>query len=112
MIVSESLRKALRNQHILNIRDDSIIISAIMSLRLHFLGSPRIERDGRFVETDTRKAVALLAYLALTRSYQTREVLAALLWPEMNEERARAGLRRTLSALRAAVGDEALYVTR
>lgn len=83
-----------------------------MSLRLHFLGSPRIERDGRFIETDTRKAVALLAYLALTRSYQTREVLAALLWPEMNEERARAGLRRTLSALRAAVGDEALHVTR
>lgn len=83
-----------------------------MSLRLYLLGSPRIERDGRPVETDTRKAVALLAYLAVTGEYHSRESLAALLWPEMDDERARAGLRRTLSSLRSVVGDEVLYVTR
>ena len=83
-----------------------------MSLRLYFLGSPRIERDGQTIETDTRKAVALLAYLAVTGEYHSRETLATLLWPEMGDERARAALRRTLSSLRSAVGGEALYVTR
>lgn len=83
-----------------------------MTLHLYLLGTPRIERDGRIVETDTRKAVALLAYLTVTGEYQSRETLAALLWPEMDDERARAGLRRTLSALRSSVGNEALYVTR
>ena len=83
-----------------------------MPLNLYFLGSPRIERDGRVIETDTRKAVALLTYLAVTGEYQSRDTLAALLWPEMNEERARAALRRTLSSLRAAVGEQAIYVTR
>lgn len=79
---------------------------------LYFLGSPRIERNGNPIETDTRKAVALLAYLAVTKEYQSRDTLAALLWPEMDEGRGRAALRRTLSSLRAAAGEEALYVTR
>jgi hypothetical protein len=34
-------------------------------IELFFLGPPRIERDNQFVNTDTRKAVALLAYLVL-----------------------------------------------
>lgn len=83
-----------------------------MTLNLYFLGQPRIERDGRPVDTDTRKATALLAYLAVSGNFQSRETLAALLWPEMDDDRARAALRRTLSSLRAAVGEQALYVTR
>src|SRR5690606_31428814 len=83
-----------------------------MTLNLYFLGSPRIERDGHVIETDTRKAVAMLAYLAVTGNYHSRDTLAALLWPEMDDERARAALRRTLSALRSAVGDKAIFVTR
>lgn len=83
-----------------------------MPLNLYFLGSPRIERDGHVIETDTRKAVAMLAYLAVTGNYHSRDTLAALLWPEMDDERARAALRRTLSALRSAVGDKAIFVTR
>lgn len=83
-----------------------------MSLHLYFLGSPRIERDGRTIETDTRKAVALLAYLAVTGEYHSRDTLAALLWPEVSDERARAALRRTLSSLRSAIGGESLHVTR
>lgn len=82
------------------------------SLRLLFLGSPYIEQDGKPVEPDTRKAVALLAYLAVTGEYQTRDALAALLWPEMDDERARAALRRTLSSLKQAIGVAPLYVTR
>jgi len=83
-----------------------------MTLRLYFLGPPRIERDGQTIEPDTRKATALLAYLAVTGQFQTRDALAALLWPDMDDQHARAALRRTLSSLRAFVGDAALYVSR
>ena len=66
---------------------------------ISLLGAPRIERDGMPIEVDTRKATALAAYLAVTRRSHTRDALAGLLWPEYNQGRARAALRRTLSAL-------------
>ena len=56
-----------------------------MTLNLLLLGSPRLERDGRSLEPDTRKATALLAYLAITGRFHTRDTLAALLWPEMDD---------------------------
>jgi DNA-binding SARP family transcriptional activator/predicted ATPase len=83
-----------------------------MTLRLFFFGSPRIECDGRVIDTDTRKAVALLAYLAVTGEFHSRDTLATLLWPEMDAERSRAALRRTLSSLKSAIGQEFLYITR
>jgi DNA-binding SARP family transcriptional activator len=70
--------------------------------RLSLLGTPRIEHDGAKLEVDTRKAIALLAYLAVTRRRHARDSLAGLLWPEYNQTRARAALRRTLSSLGAA----------
>jgi DNA-binding SARP family transcriptional activator/Flp pilus assembly protein TadD len=82
------------------------------SLRLRFLGPPRIERNGQLLDTDTRKATALLAYLALTGERQSRDALAAFLWPDFDDSRAKAALRRTLSALKSAVGGDALYITR
>jgi DNA-binding SARP family transcriptional activator/predicted ATPase len=81
-------------------------------LKLYFLGPPRIERAGQVTEPDTRKATALLAYLALTGEQQTRDALAALLWPEFDDKRAKAALRRTLSALKSSIGDEALIISR
>ncbi|MDP8945954.1 MAG: hypothetical protein M3N03_08500, partial [Actinomycetota bacterium] len=63
------------------------------------LGTPRIEHDGVPVEVDTRKAIALAAYLAVTKQSHTRDELAGLLWPEYSQSRARAALRRTLSSL-------------
>jgi predicted ATPase/DNA-binding SARP family transcriptional activator len=66
---------------------------------ISLLGAPRIERDGVPVEVDTRKATALAAYLAVTGRGHTRDALAGLLWPEYNQGRARAALRRTLSSL-------------
>lgn len=83
-----------------------------MTFRLLLLGSPRLERNGQSAEPDTRKATALLAYLAVTGRFHTRDTLAALLWPEMDDSHARAALRRTLSSLKAAVGELPLYVTR
>jgi predicted ATPase/DNA-binding SARP family transcriptional activator len=66
---------------------------------ISLLGTPRIEHDGVPVEVDTRKAIALAAYLAVTGQRHTRDALAGLLWPEYSQSRARAALRRTLSSL-------------
>ena len=75
------------------------------TLTLSFLGSPRIELDDRPVEIPSRKAVALLAYLALTDQPHTRERLAAFFWPEADTEHARGAFRAALVALRRAIGD-------
>lgn len=74
-------------------------------LKLFFFGAPRLERGDQRVEPDTRKAIALLAYLVVTRQPHTWDALAALLYPEHDESHARAALRRTLSALNKALGD-------
>jgi DNA-binding SARP family transcriptional activator len=68
-------------------------------LRIMLLGAPRNEVGGEPIEVDTRKAIALLAYLAVTQRRHTRDALAGLLWPEYGQSRARAALRRTLSSL-------------
>jgi DNA-binding SARP family transcriptional activator/tetratricopeptide (TPR) repeat protein len=78
-------------------------------LHLRLFGSPTVtltdpEADDTVVSFDTRKAVALLAYLAVTGRPQSRDVLAALLWPELEQSRARGALRRTLSVA-TSVGD-------
>ena len=62
------------------------------------------------VTTDTRKALALLAYLAVTQRAHTRDTLAALLWGDADEQHARGALRRTLFAIRAAAGDDAVEI--
>jgi DNA-binding SARP family transcriptional activator/Tfp pilus assembly protein PilF len=79
-------------------------------LVVKLLGPPRIERDGRAIEMDTRKATALVAYLAVTGQPQARDSLAALLWPDANAERARGALRRTLSTLRTGLAGNELRV--
>ena len=74
-------------------------------LRVSLLGAPSIEVGRKRIETDTRKATALLAYLAVSEQPQRRATLAALLWPDTDEQKARGALRRTLSVLRTALGD-------
>jgi len=71
---------------------------------LYFLGPPRIERDGASTKVDTHKAIALLAYLALTGESRRRDELANLLWPEYDQTHARSALRRALSVLNKALG--------
>ena len=67
-------------------------------LALQFFGPPRASHGETPIRFDTRKALALLAFLAVTGTPQSRDVLAALLWPEADQSRARATLRRTLSS--------------
>ena len=81
-------------------------------VKVMLLGPPRVERDGVAVAFDTRKALALLAHLAMVERPRPRDVLAELLWPEHDAEHARGALRRTLSALRSAVGAGAVEATR
>ena len=76
------------------------------------LGPPRIARDGEPVGVDTRKAIALLAYLAVTGQPHRRDALAALLWPENDQSHARATLRRTLSTLAKALAGDHLSIER
>src|SRR6476660_4495494 len=81
-------------------------------LTLSLLGHPRIEIDSSEITVDTRKAVALIAYLALTGQRQSRDTIAALLWPEYSQANARAALRRSLSTLNKALGGEHLISER
>lgn len=77
-----------------------------MSLSIHLLGSPRIERDGAPVEPPRgHKSWGLLAYLLRSRLPPSRERLASLLFPEADDPL--GTLRWTLSALRSRLGDAA-----
>lgn len=84
-----------------------------MDRRLHIrlLGSPRITLDDNPIEVDTRKAIAMLAYLAIETTAD-RNTMAGLLWADSSPERARATLRRTLSSLRSGVGAAAVEADR
>lgn len=81
-------------------------------LRISLLGAPLVEVDGHPLAVDTRKATAMLAFLAVTAHAHSRAVVADLLWPELDADRSSAALRRTLSALRAGVGEERLRADR
>ena len=81
-------------------------------LALYLLGPPRIERDGVPVRLDRRKAIALVAYLAVTGHSHRRDSLVNLLWPDYDSSRGRAALRRTLYTLRNALGSDCLAVDR
>lgn len=75
-------------------------------IELFLLGPPRILIDERRVEVRPRKAMALLAYLAVTGRPHRREALATLLWPDAEQGTALGRLRRTLYRLGQAVGSD------
>jgi DNA-binding SARP family transcriptional activator len=74
-------------------------------LQVNLLGVPRLRRDGAVCAVRRRKALALLAYLAVTGSLHSREELVDLLWPEAGDHDRRRVLRSTLYELRHALGD-------
>lgn len=80
-------------------------------LSLQLIGPPIVHVDGRPLVVDTRKATALLAYLAI-EGPQRRESLAGLLWPDSDPQRARAAFRRTLSVLNRALASRWLHIDR
>jgi DNA-binding SARP family transcriptional activator/tetratricopeptide (TPR) repeat protein len=81
-------------------------------LHINLLGAPAIDIEGQPLSVDTRKATALAAYLAVEGGVHSRDSLAGLFWPDYEQERSRAALRRTLSTLRTALGGAALAIDR
>jgi DNA-binding SARP family transcriptional activator/pimeloyl-ACP methyl ester carboxylesterase len=80
--------------------------------RLFLFGAPQLEHNGIFVDIHRRKTMALLAYLAATGKLHTREALATMFWPEHDQTGALANLRRELSRLRGALGEDVLQAGR
>jgi tetratricopeptide (TPR) repeat protein len=77
-------------------------------LRVHLAGSLALESDGREIALPaSRRARALLAYLAAHPGPHARGELAARFWPDVLDESARTSLRAALSELRRALGHEA-----
>lgn len=75
-------------------------------LEITLLGLVEIKLNHKPIKTDRRKAIALLAYLAVTGKAHTRDQLASLLWPDYDHAAAFAYLRRTLWELNNAIGEE------
>lgn len=70
-------------------------------------GTMRLAVDGRDTPLSSRKALALLTYLALQpQRSESRERIAALLWSDSGGDHARAALRQTLRRLKADLGAE------
>jgi adenylate cyclase len=65
--------------------------------------------DGIEFQIKSKKAKALLAYLALSpRKTRSREEIMALLWSDRGEAQARASLRQVLVGLRKDLGEEVM----
>jgi DNA-binding SARP family transcriptional activator len=76
-------------------------------LSISLVGRLTVRFDGRTVELRTRKAAAVLGYLALSETkHESRERLVGLFWSRSDEEKARASLRQVVKELRSAL-DEA-----
>ena len=82
------------------------------ALYISGLGSPQVSLSGQVVEIKRRKAVALLVYLTVEERSISREFLSGLFWPEYDQSRAYAYLRRTLWEINNTLGDGWLEVSR
>lgn len=80
-------------------------------VQLHLLG-PFLLQDTKPIRLPRRKVEALLAYLALYPQAHTREQLAALLWGDVPNARARTSLRTALRVLRQHVSPDLLVSER
>jgi DNA-binding SARP family transcriptional activator len=69
-------------------------------LQLSLFGVPIVKHDETTLTFSTRKALALLVYLAVEGGLHTRKALSESFWPELDAEHGRAALRSTLFELR------------
>jgi predicted ATPase/DNA-binding SARP family transcriptional activator len=81
-------------------------------IRLFLFGAPRIEQNAQAAPLRRTRAIALLAYAAVTGMPHDRAALLALLWPEFDDANARNNLRRELSLLRSTVAADLLRADR
>ena len=74
-------------------------------IKIQSLGGFEIYINDRVAELATRKARALLVYLAHAHSPRSRAQVSALLWGRSADEQARASLRQAISGLRKSLPD-------
>ncbi|MBI5929855.1 MAG: hypothetical protein HY862_11130 [Chloroflexi bacterium] len=81
-------------------------------LRVYLFGEPHLEYQAERLSFERQKALALIAYLALAEHRQYRDVAATLLWPNLDQQHARAALRSTLHTIGSVAPGEWLYKDR
>jgi DNA-binding SARP family transcriptional activator len=81
-------------------------------LSLYLLGQPQLELDDAPVKFDSRKTVALLVYLSVSKERQYRDTLIGLLWPNFSQSSARTSLRHSLYSINRILGAQWLDVDR
>jgi DNA-binding SARP family transcriptional activator len=75
-------------------------------LRLSLLGGVALRVGKQEIAIESRKATALIAYLALAPGMkESRDRLTTLLWSETEDAKARASLRQSLHVVRKAFGN-------
>jgi len=84
----------------------------VSPIHIRLFGAPEIERNGQTIPVPRRKTLALLTYLAVTGQMQSREALATLFWPEYDQSRTLANLRRDLSRLKELFSENILVTDR
>jgi predicted ATPase/DNA-binding SARP family transcriptional activator/tetratricopeptide (TPR) repeat protein len=73
---------------------------------------PQIKRGNEPITIQRRKDLALLIYLFVTSQPQSRDTLATLLWQEEGQAVARSNLRKSLSRLKALLGENSLLISQ
>ncbi len=81
-------------------------------INIRLLGHPQILHDGEEIELKRRKALALLAFLAITRKTHSRDSLTALFFSDQEEKQARSGLRLLLTDLNKSALTDWLVIDR
>src|SRR6266581_1507351 len=76
-------------------------------LILRLFGTPEVSHAEKPLTFQTRKVLALLTYLAVEQGVHSRDKITVLLWPESDEERGKASLRRALAYLRESLDETA-----
>lgn len=84
------------------------MIEAMLPVQITLFGEPRVTRGHQVMVFTRRKAMALIAFLAVSESPCGRERLAAMLWPEVPTGRSLANLRNVIYSIRRTAGDDLL----
>ncbi|MEM7029525.1 MAG: protein kinase, partial [Chloroflexota bacterium] len=97
---------------LLTMRDVETYLTSMQTIHLFLFGTPRLVKDNIPLTLNYRKALALLAYLAVTGQVHGRDTLATLLWPQETQAIARTYLRRELARLRKVIGADYFVADR
>ena len=81
-------------------------------LSIALFGPPQIKRGNEQVSIQRRKDLALLIYLIVTSQPHRRDTLATLLWEDQSQAEARSNLRKSLSRLKAILGENVLLTSQ